>query len=149
MGRLVNLLPVVFVLEHGRLQRGGRSSRQDVSRAMAGGASGPEAFTLLLRLLMTHFDGVDTQEGYTKLHTFGMCNAMSFSDFSREFRVLVPTATGSERVLSPGTDLVLEVVRVAANEQTPALLPALYPGSKATDPRPYASLGDMWRAFSD
>ena len=38
---------------------------------MAGGAPGPETFTLLLRLLITHFDGVDTEEGYTKLHTFG------------------------------------------------------------------------------
>ena len=27
---------------------------------------------------MTHFDGVDTEEGYTKLHTFGMCNGMPF-----------------------------------------------------------------------
>ena len=70
MGRLVNLLPLVFVLEHGRPHRGGRGSRQEVSGAMAGGASGPEALTLLLRLLMTHFDGVDTEEGYTKLHTF-------------------------------------------------------------------------------
>ena len=115
---------------------------------MAGGASGPEAFTPLLRLLMTHFDGVDTEEGYTKLHTFGMCNGMPFSDFSGEFCVLVPTATGSERVLSPGTDVVLEVVRVAANEQFPALLPALYPGLKATD-WPFASLDAMWWAFSN
>ena len=61
----------------------------------------------------------------------------------------MPTATRSERVLSPGTDVVLEVVRVVANEQFPALLPALYPGSKATDPRPYASLYAMWRAISD
>ena len=45
--------------------------------------------------------------------------------------------------------MVLEVVRVAANEQFPALLPALYPGSKTMDPRPYASLDAMWRAFSD
>ena len=107
---------------------------------MAGGASGPEAFTLLLRLLMTLFDGVDTEEGYTKLHTFEMCNGMPFSDFSGEFRVLMPTATGSERVLSPGTDVVLEVVRVAAIEQFGVLMPALYPGWKATDPRPHASL---------
>ena len=56
---------------------------------------------------------------------------------------------GSERGLSPGTDVVLEVVLVAVNEQSPALLPSLYPGSKATDPRPYASLDAMWRAFSD
>ena len=74
---------------------------------------------------------------------------MFFSNFSREFRILVPTATGSERVLPPGTDVVLEVVRVAANEQFPALLPALYPASKAADPRPYASLDALWRAFSD
>ena len=53
------------------------------------------------------------------------------------------------RFLSPGTDVVLEVVRVAANEQFPALLPALYPGSKATNPRPHASLDAMWEAFSD
>ena len=85
-------------------QRGGRSSRQEVSRAMVGGASGPEAFTLLLLLVMTHFDGVDKEEGYTKLRTFGMCNGTPLSDFSREFRVLVSTATGSERDLSPGTD---------------------------------------------
>ena len=105
---------------------------------MAGGASGPEAVTLLLRLLMTHFDGVDTEEGYTKLLTFGMCIGTPFSDFSREFRVFVSTATGSERVLSPGTDVVLEVVQVAANEQFPAFMPALYPRSKATDRQPYA-----------
>ena len=76
MGRLVNLLPLVFVLEQGP-QRGGRGSRQNVSRAMAG-ASGSEAFTLLLRPLITHFDGFDTEEGYTKLHSFGMCIGMPF-----------------------------------------------------------------------
>ena len=33
------------------------------SRDIKEGASGPEAFTLLLRRLMTHFDRVDTGEG--------------------------------------------------------------------------------------
>ena len=73
----------------------------------------------------------------------------AFSDFSREFRVLASTATGSEHVLSPGTDMVLEAVRVPVNEQLSAVMPAPYPGSKATDPRPYASFDAMWRAFSD
>ena len=77
-----------------------------VSRAMDGGASGPETFTLLLRLLVTHFDRVDTGEGYTKLHTFGVCNGTPFSDFSREFRMLISAVTGSEHVLSLGTDVV-------------------------------------------
>ena len=81
-----------------------------VSRALDGGASGPEAFTLLIRLLVTHFDRVDTGGGYTKLHTFGVCNGTPFSGFSREFRVLVSAVTGSKRVLSPGTDVVLEVL---------------------------------------
>ena len=75
---------------------------QEVSRAMSGGLPGPEAFILVSGLLMTHFDGIGTEEGYTMLHTFEMCNGTLFSDFSWEFRVLVSTATGSERVLSPG-----------------------------------------------
>ena len=57
VGRLVHLLPIVFDLEHGP-RWGGRDGRQEVSRAMAGGASAPEAFTLLLRLLVTRFDRV-------------------------------------------------------------------------------------------
>ena len=120
-----------------------------VSRALDGGASRPEAFTLLLRMLVTHLDRVDTREGYTKLPTFGVCNGTPFSDFSREFRVLVLTVTGSERVLSPRTDVVMEVVSIAVNEQFPTLMPTLYPGSKSTNPRPYASLDAMWKVFSD
>ena len=116
---------------------------------MDDGASGPEAFTLFLRLLVAHLDRVDTGEGYTKLHTFRVCNGTPFSDFSREFRVLVSAVTGSERVLSPGTDMVLEVVRMAVNEQFPTLMPTLYPGSKATDPRPFASLYAIWGALGD
>ena len=46
---------------------------RQVSRDVEDGASGPEAFTLLLRPLMTHFDRVDTGEGYTRLHNFGVC----------------------------------------------------------------------------
>ena len=116
---------------------------------MAGVASGPEPSTLLLRLPMKTFDGVDTDESYTELHTFGTCNGTPFSDFSREVLVLLPTATGSERVLSPGTNVVLDVARVGANEQFPPPMPAVYPGSKTTDPRPYALLDAIWRAFSN
>ena len=71
---------------------------------MAGGASGHQAFTLLLRLLVTLFDGVGTEEGYTKLHDFGMCNGTTFSDFSREFRVLVPSAPQSRLGPAVGAD---------------------------------------------
>ena len=44
---------------------------------------------------MTHFDRVDTEECYTKFHTCGVCNGTPFSDFSREFRVLVSEVMGS------------------------------------------------------
>ena len=105
---------------------------------MAGGTYGPEAFTLLLHLLMAHFDQIDKGEGYTKLHTFEY--ATPFSDFIREFSVLVSAVMGSERVLSPSTDAVLEVVRTAEIEQFPTLMPTLYRGSMVTDPRPFASV---------
>ena len=38
---------------------------------------------------------------------------------------------------------------MAVTEQFPTFMPALYPGSMATDPKPYASLDEMWKAFSD
>ena len=120
-----------------------------VSRDVKEGASGPEAFTLPLRRLMTHSDRVDTGEGYTRLHTSGVCTGTPFCDFSREFRVLVWAVTGSERTLAPGVDVVLDVVRMAVNEQFPTLMPTLYPGSMVTDPKPYASLDKMWKAFGD
>ena len=93
---------------------------------------------------MTHFDGVAT----LNCKNNEICNGTPFY-FGREFRVLVPTTTGNDRVLSPGTDVVLEVVRVAANERFPALMPAMYPGLMATDPLPQASLDAISRSLSD
>ena len=63
--------------------------------------------------------------------------------------MLVSAVTGSERTLAPGVDVVLEVVRMAVNEQFPTLMSTLYPGSMATDPKPYTSLDKMWKAFGD
>ena len=95
---------------------------RQVSRDVEEGASGPEAFNLLLRRLMTHFDRVDTAEGYTRLQSFDVCTGTPFCDFTREFRVLVSTVTWSERTLDPEVDVVLEVVRTAVNEQFPSCL---------------------------
>ena len=63
--------------------------------------------------------------------------------------MLVPAVTGSERTLASGVDVVLEVVRMAVNEQFPSLMSTSYPGSMATDPKPYASLDKMWKAFGN
>ena len=38
---------------------------------------------------------------------------------------------------------------MAVNEQFPSLMRTLYPGSMATDPKPYAYLDKMWKAFGD
>ena len=38
---------------------------------------------------------------------------------------------------------------MTVNEQFPTLVPTLYPGSIATDPKSCASLDKMWKAFSD
>ena len=45
---------------------------RQVSRDVEEGTSGPEAFHLLLRRLMTHFDRVDMGDGYERLHSFGV-----------------------------------------------------------------------------
>ena len=63
--------------------------------------------------------------------------------------MLVSAVTESECTLVPGVDVVLEVVRMVVNEQFPTLMPTLFPGSMATDPKPYASLDKMWKVFSD
>ena len=63
--------------------------------------------------------------------------------------MLVSAVTGSERTLAPGVDVVLEVVRMAVNEQFPTSMPTLYPGLMAADPKPYASLDKVRQAFGD
>ena len=106
------------------------------SRAIKDVTSGPEAFTLLLRLLTTQFDRVGTGEGYTRLHNLGVSTGTPFCDVSRGFRVKLSPVSESERTLVPGVDVVLEVVRIAVNEPFPTLMATLYPGSMATDPKP-------------
>ena len=103
-----------------------------VSRALEDGATGPEAFTLLFRLLSGHFDRAYKGTGYKELHTFGVPSGTPFCEFGREFRVVVSAATGTERALAPGAEIVLEVVRMAVNEPYPSLVPTLYPGEMAT-----------------
>ena len=118
-----------------------------VVRALRDGASGPEAFALFLRLLSAHFDRVDLGAGDKKLHTFVVPNGTHFRDVSREFRVVISAATGTERVLAPGTDIVLEVVRMAVNEQYPSSDVGPRGNGNGTEARPFGTLDAMWLAF--
>ena len=63
--------------------------------------------------------------------------------------MLVSAVMGSERVSAPGIDVMLEVVRMAVNKQFPTLMTTLYAGSLASDLKPSASLGMMWKPFND
>ena len=54
---------------------------------------------------------------------------------------------GAEHVSAPGAEIVLEVVRMAFNEQYPSLMSTPYPGVMATEPRPFGTLDAMWFAF--
>ena len=58
---------------------------RQVSREIKEGSYGPDAFTFLLRRLMTDFDRVDTGEGYTRLNSFGVCTGTPFGDFVGSF----------------------------------------------------------------
>ena len=60
---------------------------------------------------------------------------------------MASAATGTERGLAPGVEVVLEVVRIAVIEQYPSLMPTLYPGVLATVPRPFGTSDAMWLAF--
>ena len=122
---------------------------RQVSRDVEEGASGREALNLLLRRLMTHFDRVDTGEGYTRHHSFGVCTGSPFCDFSREFHVLVLAVTGRERIRALEVDVVLEVVRMAVNEQFPSLMPYFIPWFDGNGPGAIRVLGQdvegVWR----
>ena len=98
---------------------------------MEKGASVPEASTLLLRLMMTHFDRVDTGKGYTKLHTFEECKCTPFCNSQRENHVLVSTGRGANEFGSgdiSGFVFGFGGGSIAGNEQFPTLMLMLYPG---------------------
>ncbi|CAB1100852.1 unnamed protein product [Ectocarpus sp. CCAP 1310/34] len=126
----------------------GRISRQQVKRRLDDGATGPEAFTLLLRLLSEQFDVGDRQESFLRLQEFGVSNGTLFADYLRAFRLLVSSVTGSERVLAPSVSMVLEIVRNSVSKQFPSLAPMLYPGDLATAVTPFDSIDAMWQAFA-
>ena len=54
---------------------------------------------------------------------------------------------GTERVLAPGVEIVLQVVRMAVRDQFPSLVSTLYPGVLAMVSRPSGTLDAMWLAF--
>ena len=64
-----------------------------------------------------------------------------FAIFVGNFEGLVSAAMGTERVLAARVEVVLEVVRMAASEQYPNLMPTLYRSFLATVSRPTRHFG--------
>lgn len=70
-----------------------------MTRSLDGGATGPEAFQLLLRHRADNFDVGDRQESSFRLQQFGVADGAPFADYSfRDFCLLVPSMTGFESV---------------------------------------------------
>lgn len=59
----------------------------------------------------------------------------------------VSCISGSERVLSPSAEAVLDTVRRKANKHYPSLMPTLCPLQLATDKVPFVSIDAMWFSF--
>ena len=118
-----------------------------VSQAIKRGDSGPAAFDLLLQVLSRQFDNGDAASALSELHNFGAPNGTPYAAYYRAFRLVVSGVTGSERALAPGLGLVLEIVRLSANEQLPQLMPSLYTGELATRPQHFDSIDAMWLAL--
>ena len=84
---------------------------------------------------------------YTKLQNFGLPNGTILCGFSRVFRGGASAATWTERILALGVEGVSEVVRMAAHEQYPSLMPTPYPEGSATVSRPFGILDAMLLVF--
>ena len=122
---------------------------QQVRQRLDSGTPGGDAFKHLLRLIANQFGDNDRGETFTALNNFGVDNGTTFSRFLQLYRVAVANATNYSSLLSPDESWVIEITRNKINEQYPSLAPLCFPGRLATDPKPYASLDSMWRAFDN
>ena len=119
----------------------------EASRACGRGGSGPAALDFLLQVLRRRFDHRDAASALNELLNFGFPNGTPYAAYYLGFRMVVSGATGSERVLTPGVRLVLEIVRLSVHEQFPRLMPNLYPGELTTCPLLIGSIDAMWLAL--
>ena len=82
-----------------------------MNRALLSGASGPDTFKLLRRLISAPFDHGDRTVAIAKLHSSGVATRTPFTNYFLAFRLLTASVTDSERVLTPSIEVVFEVVR--------------------------------------
>ena len=78
-----------------------------VKRCLDAHATGPETFHQPISLFYSHLDRGDGTAAFQRLHSFGVTNGTSFSDYFRSFRVVVSSVTGFENILAPNVCVVL------------------------------------------
>ena len=79
--------------------------------------SGPSAFSLLLRLLSTHFDHVDQGRAFVKLQAFVVPTGTVYSTCLRAFQKLALVVQGTEKICRPSDAMVIEVMRTSVIRQ--------------------------------
>ena len=79
--------------------------------------SGPSAFSLLLRLLSTHFDPVDQGRAFVNLQDFVVPTGTVCSTCLRAFRELALVVQGTEKICRPSDAMVIEVMRTSVIRQ--------------------------------
>ena len=114
-----------------------------MKRSLHSGTSGPDTYKMMRRLIRTRFDLRDQSVAIAKLHSFGVATTTPFVNYVRAFRLLIASATDSERVLAPSVEVLLEVVRNSVSEQYPGIIPMLLPGELATASKPFGPIDEM------
>ena len=115
---------------------------------VAFGVDGPGAFKTLLTDVADHFDRAPRGAASASFQNFGVPSGTPFSSFLRSFRVMVAGTVDKGGPLAPSPDMAMELIRIHTAQQYPTLMPTLFPGTLATQEKPYDSLAALWIAFA-
>jgi len=101
----------------------------------------------LERRLSGYFDTTTQASAIQRLSSFGVATDVPFSDYLRQFKLVVSSTTGVGRQTGPSDAMCQSYVRNSVAEQFPTLMPSLFPGTLAYRDVPYPSVDAMWSAF--
>ena len=101
------------------------------------GSRGPEVLRGLERRLSGFFDTSTQASAIQRLSSFGVATDVPFSDYLRQFKLVVSSTTGVGRQTGPSDAMCQSYVRNSVAEQFPTLMPSLFPGTLAYRDVPY------------
>ena len=121
---------------------------KQVNQRLDDGMSNGEAFRLLLSLIATHFNYVESGDIMQKLSAFYVENGTPFSDFLRRYRAQVNQLTYFQTAWNLGDSWIVLATRNKINEQYSVLMSECFPGARRTAEMPYSSLDEMWKVLN-